>query len=138
MISTRQTENEQQRAARARRRADGAGGARRLHRGGCREGNFEPSSFDNPVRWAHTSIGFSTGFLRVRPLRRQAESWVGRDEEEEALALTDGLSGQPLIKRILGAKIKNPFRRQSGFLVLDIGSSSIKLAEVQQGAGGPR
>src|SRR5204862_1630987 len=37
-----------------------------------------------------------------------------------------------------GAKLKNPFRRQSGFLVLDIGSSSVKLAEVQQGASGPR
>ncbi len=54
------------------------------------------------------------------------------------MALTDGLSGHPLVKRVLGAKIKNPFRRQSGFLVLDIGSSSIKLAEVQQGTTGPR
>ena len=54
------------------------------------------------------------------------------------MALTDGLSGHPFVKRILGAKLKNPFRRQSGFLVLDIGSSSVKLAEVQQGASGPR
>src|SRR3989449_3216500 len=48
---------------------------------------------------------------------------------------------QPLLsahERTLGAKLKNPFRRQSGFLVLDIGSSSVKLAEVQQGASGPR
>ena len=54
------------------------------------------------------------------------------------MALTDGLSGHSLVKRVLGAKLKNPFRRQSGFLVLDIGSSSVKLAEVQQGASGPR
>ncbi len=54
------------------------------------------------------------------------------------MALTDGLSGHSLVKRVLGAKLKNPFRRQRGFLVLDIGSSSVKLAEVQQGASGPR
>jgi type IV pilus assembly protein PilM len=54
------------------------------------------------------------------------------------LALTDGLSRHPLVRRVLAAKLKNPFRRQSGFLVLDIGSSSVKLAEVQQGASGPR
>ena len=54
------------------------------------------------------------------------------------MALTDVLSGHPLVKQILGAKLKNPFRRQSGFLVLDIGSSSVKLAEVHQGASGPR
>ena len=54
------------------------------------------------------------------------------------MALTERLSGQPLIKRLLSAKLKNPFRRQLGFLVLDIGSSSVKLAEVQQGPGGPR
>jgi type IV pilus assembly protein PilM len=54
------------------------------------------------------------------------------------LALTEGLTGHPLVKRILSAKLKNPFRRQSGYLVLDIGSSSVKLAEVQHGAAGPR
>jgi type IV pilus assembly protein PilM len=54
------------------------------------------------------------------------------------LALTERLSGQPLVKRLLSAKLKNPFRRQLGFLVLDIGSSSVKLAEVQHGASGPR
>jgi type IV pilus assembly protein PilM len=32
----------------------------------------------------------------------------------------------------------NPFRRQSGFLVVDIGSSSVKLAEVHHGPSGPR
>ena len=54
------------------------------------------------------------------------------------MALTERLSGQPLVKRLLATKLKNPFRRQLGFLVLDIGSSSVKLAEVQQGASGPR
>ena len=54
------------------------------------------------------------------------------------MALTEGVTGHPLVKRVLSAKIKNPFRRQSGFLVLDIGSSSVKLAEVHQGASGPR
>jgi len=60
------------------------------------------------------------------------------NEEEDALALTERLSGQPLVKRLLSTKLKNPFRRQHGFLVLDIGSSSVKLAEVQQGPSGPR
>jgi type IV pilus assembly protein PilM len=52
------------------------------------------------------------------------------------LALTDALSGQ--LKRVLAAKLPNPFKKQTGFLVLDIGSSSVKLAEVHHGAGGPR
>jgi len=34
-------------------------------------------------------------------------------------------------------KLRNPFRKESGFLVLDIGSSSIKLADVHHGPGGP-
>jgi len=54
------------------------------------------------------------------------------------LALSEVVTGQPLVKRLLAAKLRNPFRRQSGFLVIDIGSSSVKLAEVQQGSGTPR
>jgi type IV pilus assembly protein PilM len=54
------------------------------------------------------------------------------------VALTDGLSGQTLVKRILSTKLRNPFKRQSGYLVLDIGSSSVKLAEVEHGPSGPR
>jgi len=54
------------------------------------------------------------------------------------LALSEVVTGQPLVKRLLAAKLRNPFRRQSGFLVIDIGSSSVKLAEVQQGGGTPR
>jgi type IV pilus assembly protein PilM len=54
------------------------------------------------------------------------------------LALNAGLTGHPLVKRILAAKLRNPFGRQQGYLVLDIGSSSVKLAEVHHGASGPR
>jgi type IV pilus assembly protein PilM len=54
------------------------------------------------------------------------------------LALTEGLSSHPLVKRLLAAKISNPFRKQGGYLVLDIGSSSIKMSEVQHGPSGPR
>ena len=54
------------------------------------------------------------------------------------MALSEGLSGSSVVSRILATKFKNPFRRQGGFLVLDIGSSSIKLAEVQHGQSGPR
>jgi type IV pilus assembly protein PilM len=54
------------------------------------------------------------------------------------LALPDGLSSHPLVKRVLSAKLRNPFRRQSGYLILDIGSSSVKLAEAQHGPSGPR
>jgi len=53
------------------------------------------------------------------------------------LALSEGVSGASLVNRLLAANI-NPFGRQSGFLVLDIGSSSVKLAEVQHGTAGPR
>jgi type IV pilus assembly protein PilM len=42
-----------------------------------------------------------------------------------------------LLSRLGGTKLINPFRRQSGFVVLDIGSSSVKVAEVQHGAAGP-
>jgi len=54
------------------------------------------------------------------------------------LALTESLSSHPLVKRLLAAKISNPFRKQGGYLVLDIGSSSIKMSEVQHGPSGPR
>ena len=39
---------------------------------------------------------------------------------------------------LLGANLSNPFKRTGGYLVVDIGSSSIKLAEVFHGASGPR
>jgi type IV pilus assembly protein PilM len=41
-------------------------------------------------------------------------------------------------QQLLGANLSNPFRRQEGLLVLDIGSSSVKLAEVTHGPSGPR
>jgi type IV pilus assembly protein PilM len=47
------------------------------------------------------------------------------------LALTESLNGHPLVKRMLSTKLYNPFRRQNGYCVLDIGSSSVKMAEVQ-------
>ncbi len=58
------------------------------------------------------------------------------------MALSDSLSSQSLVGRSLanlrGSLLRNPFKRNAGYLVLDIGSSSVKLAEVHQGAGGPR
>ena len=54
------------------------------------------------------------------------------------MALLEALSPSSLAGRILGAQLRNPFRRQSGFLVVDIGSSSVKLAGVEHGASGPR
>jgi type IV pilus assembly protein PilM len=54
------------------------------------------------------------------------------------LALPGILSGRSIVDRLLAAKLTNPFRRQTDFLVLDIGSSSIKLAEVHHGSAGPR
>jgi type IV pilus assembly protein PilM len=39
---------------------------------------------------------------------------------------------------LLGANLSNPFKRTGGYLVVDIGSSSIKLAEVFHGPSGPR
>jgi hypothetical protein len=51
------------------------------------------------------------------------------DEEDDAVALLEALSPSSLVGRILGAQFRNPFRRQSGYLVVDIGSSSVKLAE---------
>ena len=53
------------------------------------------------------------------------------------MALTEGMSGASLVGRLLAANI-NPFRQQNAFLVLDIGSSSVKLAEVHHGSSGPR
>jgi type IV pilus assembly protein PilM len=54
--------------------------------------------------------------------------------------VTPSVGAKPsgLMGRILGAKLPNPFRRADGFLVLDIGSSSVKLAEVRHGPSGPR
>ncbi|MFI5042003.1 MAG: type IV pilus assembly protein PilM [Acidimicrobiales bacterium] len=46
------------------------------------------------------------------------------------MGLSDGLNPTGLLKRALNANLANLFRRESGFLVLDIGSSSVKLAEV--------
>jgi type IV pilus assembly protein PilM len=63
---------------------------------------------------------------------------VWGDEEASALALTEALGGGSLLNRLRATKARNPFRRQSSFVVLDIGSSSVKLAEVQQGPSGPR
>lgn len=54
------------------------------------------------------------------------------------MALSEALSPSSLAGRILGAKFRNPFRRQNGFLVVDIGSSSVKLAAVDHGPNGPR
>ena len=54
------------------------------------------------------------------------------------MALTEGLTSRPLLKRILNTKLRNPFRRPAGYLILDIGSSSIKLAEVQEPGPSPR
>ena len=54
------------------------------------------------------------------------------------MAPADGVTPRSLVQRILAAKLSNPFRRAAGFLVLDIGSSSVKLAEVHHGPSGPR
>jgi type IV pilus assembly protein PilM len=48
------------------------------------------------------------------------------------------VSGRPLVGRLLSTKLRNPFRRQSGYLVVDIGSSSVKLAEVHLSSARPR
>ena len=54
------------------------------------------------------------------------------------MALSEAVSGRSLAGRLLTKTFRNPFRRQSDFLVVDIGSSSIKLAEVNHAASGPR
>ena len=54
------------------------------------------------------------------------------------MALLEALNPSSLAGRILGAQLRNPFRRQSGFLVVDIGSSSVKLAGVEHSTSGPR
>src|SRR5215475_7954740 len=38
---------------------------------------------------------------------------------------------------MLSTKLYNPFRRQNGYCVLDIGSSSVKMAEVQHTGSAP-
>ncbi len=43
-----------------------------------------------------------------------------------------------LVSRVLGTKFRNPFKRQGAYLVVDIGSSCLKVAEVQHGGSGPR
>ena len=50
----------------------------------------------------------------------------------------EGVTPRALVQRILAAKLSNPFRRAAGYLVLDIGSSSVKMAEVHHGPNGPR
>jgi type IV pilus assembly protein PilM len=57
--------------------------------------------------------------------------------EDEAVALLGGLNPSGLLGRARNVKFRNPFGRSSGFLVLDIGSSSVKLAEVEHGPSGP-
>jgi hypothetical protein len=52
------------------------------------------------------------------------------DEEDEAVALSAGLNPRALLARALNTKFHNPFSRRAGRLVLDIGSSCVKLAEV--------
>ena len=58
------------------------------------------------------------------------------------MAPSESLSSQSLVGRALGSLrsslLRNPFKRNAGYLVLDIGSSSVKFAEVHQGPGGPR
>ena len=54
------------------------------------------------------------------------------------MALSAGLNPQALLKRALNIKFPNPFGRSTGYLVLDIGSSSVKLAAVQHESSGPR
>ena len=58
--------------------------------------------------------------------------------EEKALAPPAQRRAGSLLGRVFNAKLSNPFRRQNGFLVIDIGSSSVKLAEVHHGPSGPR
>jgi type IV pilus assembly protein PilM len=69
---------------------------------------------------------------------RGSEGSGDEDEEDEAVALSAGLNPQALLKRALNTKFRNPFSRHAGYLVLDIGSSSVKLAEVVHESGGPR
>jgi type IV pilus assembly protein PilM len=61
------------------------------------------------------------------------------DEGEEVrVATLPNLKLGGLLKRVGSTELPNPFRRQRGRLVVDIGSSSIKLAEVYHGSSGPR
>jgi type IV pilus assembly protein PilM len=54
------------------------------------------------------------------------------------VALSASLNPQALLKRALNVKFPNPFARSGGYLVLDIGSSSVKLAQVTHESSGPR
>lgn len=61
------------------------------------------------------------------------------DEVEEVrVATLPNLKLGGLLKRVGSTEFPNPFRRQRGRIVVDIGSSSIKLAEVYHGTSGPR
>src|SRR5207249_4235701 len=75
----------------------------------------------------------AAGFRSRAPARLEG---VGcGDEEDQALAPAEGVTPRSLVRRVLAAKLSNPFRRAAGFLVLDIGSSSVKLAAVLAEAG---
>jgi len=50
------------------------------------------------------------------------------------VAALGSLNPSAFLKRVLNTKFQNPFAKQNSYLVLDIGSSSIKLAEVQHGS----
>jgi type IV pilus assembly protein PilM len=58
--------------------------------------------------------------------------------EEVRVARLPNLKLGGLLKKVGRTELPNPFRRQRGRLVVDIGSSSIKLAEVYHGTSGPR
>lgn len=53
------------------------------------------------------------------------------------MASLGDLNPSGLLARARNIKFRNPFGRSSGYLVLDIGSSSVKIAEVEHGASGP-
>jgi len=53
------------------------------------------------------------------------------------VAALRGVNPSALLKRIRNTKFQNPFAAQNATLVLDIGSSSIKLAEVRHDPTGP-
>lgn len=42
------------------------------------------------------------------------------------------------LRQLITGNLSNPFKRTGGYLVVDIGSSSVKLAEVFHGGSGPR
>jgi type IV pilus assembly protein PilM len=58
--------------------------------------------------------------------------------EDDIVQPSAGVSASNLLARLKSVKLPNPFRRSGGYLVLDIGSSSLKLAEVYHGSSGPQ